>query len=262
MPKSDLEKQLDKFKRSMEKQSKDQMRVAKRQAAKERTNSISTNIIANFQTIAGFTVMNAEAEQLLQGILDQYDGNENLFVNFDSEKLDPALIAAVPQYLDVLEQMGLLARRFSVDNGDFFNLTYSGRDYFKNKAEAEERAQAEKERKEKLEGDIVKIQNMNVDQLRDIYIQAVMANASLKESLDVEQKQLEILKNLFASGEEGAADQKEIMKQLIDTENGEHPIRDYIADKGGDIGVAALTASAPAIFAAIKAWLASMGVML
>ena len=262
MAKSALEKELERNRKSAEKQARDQMRAAKKQAQEQKRPNATNNIISSFQTVAGFTMMNMEAEELLSAIIDQYDGNENLYINFDAEKLSRPMQEATYQYFDVLHQSGMISSYMDFGSSAAIDLTYSGRDYFKNKAEAEERAKAEKERKEKLETDIVKIQNMNADQLRDIYIQAVLANASLKESFDVEQKQLEVLKNLFVSGEDGVAVQKEIMKQIIDTENEEHPIRDYIADKGGDIGVAALTATAPAILAAIKTWLASKGVML
>lgn len=253
MPKSDIDKQFNKLKRDMEKQAKDQIRATKRKAAKERTSSISTNIISNFRNVSGFTVMNTEAEELLQAILDQYDGNSNLFVSFDSEKVDRALCGAVPQYLDVLEQMGLIARRFSADNGDFFSITYSGRDYFKNKQEAEEREQKEKERKEKLETDIVKIQSMNADQLRNIYIQAVQANTSLKSSLELEKKQLDVLKNLFASGEDGVAVQKEIMKYVEEIATPDQ--KEFLKDKLGDVGVSL-------VLGGIEAWLRNKGLQI
>jgi Zn-dependent M32 family carboxypeptidase len=80
------------------------------------------------------------------------------------------------------------------------------------------------------------------------------------ELIAYQRKQLDVLKMLFDSGEDGVEVQKEIMQHIIDAENDEHPVRDYITDKGGDVGVAALTASAPVIWAGIKTWLASKGV--
>lgn len=82
------------------------------------------------------------------------------------------------------------------------------------------------------------------------------------ELIAYQRQQLDVLRMLFASGEDGVAVQKEIMQHIIDAENNEHPVRDYIADKGGDVGVAALAASAPVIWAGIKNWLASKGVIL
>lgn len=75
-------------------------------------------------------------------------------------------------------------------------------------------------------------------------------------------QQLQVLKDLFASGKDGVAVQKEIMQILIDQEENEQPIREYLADKGGDLDVAAITAATPMIWSGIKAWLATKGIMI
>lgn len=181
-----MEREFLKLKKSTEKQTKDQIKATQRQVREKRTRTISSNIIDGFSVVSGFTELNQEGEEILQGVINQYDGNKNYFMNFDdSDKLPSQLRPIAPQYIDVLIQTGMVVRRFEADNMDFLTLTYSGLNYFKNKEETEDRAQAEKERKEKLETDIVKIQSMSVDQLRDIYIQAVQANALLKSSLDL-----------------------------------------------------------------------------
>ena len=128
--------------------------------------------------------------------------------------------------------------------------------------EALRKQEEEQERRQKLETDYLKIQSMSVEQLRDIYLQAVVANQTLQQSLDLQEKQLQVLKNLFASGEDGVAVQKEIMQMLIDQENDQHPIRDALADKGGDLGVAAITAATPLVWTGIKAWLATQGIVI
>ena len=43
-------------------------------------------------------------------------------------------------------------------------------------------------------------------------------------------QQLQVLKDLFTSGEDGVAVQKEIMQMLIDQENDKQSIREYLAD--------------------------------
>ena len=83
-----------------------------------------------------------------------------------------------------------------------------------------------------------------------------------KEQIAVLSQQLQVLKDLFASGEDGVAVQKEIMQMLIDQENDKHPIRDYLADKGGNLGVAAITAATPVVWSGIKAWLATKGIVI
>ena len=47
---------------------------------------------------------------------------------------------------------------------------------------------------------------------------------------------------------------------LIDQEATKHPIREYVADKGGDLGVAAITAATPFGWSGIRAWLAANGI--
>ena len=71
-----------------------------------------------------------------------------------------------------------------------------------------------------------------------------------------------ILKNIFASGEDGVIIEKEIMKLIQDQIDSSHPLWDYVKDKGGDIAVAGATAGAPVIYGSIKLYLASKGIML
>ena len=75
-------------------------------------------------------------------------------------------------------------------------------------------------------------------------------------------QQLQVLKDLFTSGEDGVAVQKEIMQMLIDQENDKQSIREYLADKGGDLGVATITAATPLVWSGIKAWLATKGIII
>ena len=103
---------------------------------------------------------------------------------------------------------------------------------------------------------------MSVEQLREIYLQAVITNDTLQQSLDVQESQLQVLRNLFSSEEGGVAVQKEIMQLLIKKEENEHPIRDFLADKGGEIGVAALNAAGPVVWIGIKEWLVAKGIVM
>ena len=49
---------------------------------------------------------------------------------------------------------------------------------------------------------------------------------------------------------------------LIDQENDKQSIREYLADKGGDLGVATITAATPLVWSGIKAWLATKGIII
>lgn len=83
-----------------------------------------------------------------------------------------------------------------------------------------------------------------------------------QEHLKLDEQQLTILKNIFASGEDGVAVEKEIMKLIQEQINSSHPLWEYVKDKGGDIAVAGITAGGPVIYTAIKQFLASKGIIL
>ena len=71
-----------------------------------------------------------------------------------------------------------------------------------------------------------------------------------------------ILKNIFASEEDGIAVEKEIMKLIQEQIDASHPLWEYVKDKGGDVAVAGVTAGIPVIYSAIKMYLLSKGIQL
>lgn len=79
-----------------------------------------------------------------------------------------------------------------------------------------------------------------------------------KQQLDYAEQQLSILNNIFASGEDGVAVEKEIWKLLQDQIDNSHPLWSYIADKGGDLAVT----YGSAILTAVKAYLTLKGINL
>ena len=102
---------------------------------------------------------------------------------------------------------------------------------------------------------VVENQNEYIDVLKDQL-------STQKQQLELDEQQLTILKNIFASGEDGVAVEKEIMKLIQNQIDSSHPLWDYTKDKGGDIAVAGVTAGTPVIYGAIKMYLASKGIML
>lgn len=86
--------------------------------------------------------------------------------------------------------------------------------------------------------------------------------ATQQQQLDLDEKQLAILKNIFASGEDGVAVEKEIMKLIQEQISENHPLWDYVKDKGGDLAVTGLSAGIPVIYTAIKQYLALKGILL
>ncbi len=56
--------------------------------------------------------------------------------------------------------------------------------------------------------------------------------------------------------------EKEIMKLIENQIDSNHPLWDYVKDKGGDLVVAGITTSAPILYSAIKMYLTSKGIIL
>lgn len=86
--------------------------------------------------------------------------------------------------------------------------------------------------------------------------------ATQKKQMELNEEQLGVLNNIFASGEDGVIVEKEIMKLIMDQIDTRHPLWNYVKDIGGDAAVAGVTAGAPVIYASIKMYLASKGIML
>jgi predicted RNase H-like nuclease (RuvC/YqgF family) len=101
---------------------------------------------------------------------------------------------------------------------------------------------------------VVENQNAYIDVLKDQL-------STQKQQLELNEHQLTVLKNIFASGEDGVAIEKEIMKLIQEQIDSNHPLWDYVKDKGGDIAVAGVTAGAPIIYGAIKMYLVSKGIL-
>lgn len=107
------------------------------------------------------------------------------------------------------------------------------------------------------------VQLQKVVENQNAYIDVLKNQLSTqKQQLELDEQQLTILKKIFASGEDGVAVEKEIMKLIQDQIDSSHPLWDYVKDKGGDIAVAGVTAGAPVIYGSIKMYLASKGILL
>lgn len=97
----------------------------------------------------------------------------------------------------------------------------------------------------------------------NIQLQKVVENQNsyidiLKKQLEMQEKQLLILKNIFVSGEHGVAVEKEILELIQKQIDSNHPLWEYVKDKGGDVAVAGI----PVIYNAIKMYLVSKGIQL
>lgn len=250
MTKSELEKELQRERKTRE-----------RAAREEKCRAIAESIVRGQPVIYGVHIMDSDAESFLEAILAQYDGNVNNQVNFVPTDLSRSLEDSMAVQLKKLEMYGVLSLVIPHMGGAIITLSETAKTYKERKHEALLKQKEEDEKRNRLETDYLKIHNMTYEQLRDLYLQAVLVNEKLQQTLEIQERQLQSLKDLFYTNEDDVAVLKEIMKLLIEQEEKQHTVKEYLADKGGDIGVAALTAAAPIIWKSIKDHLIKMGVI-
>ena len=123
MAKTSLEKAIDK-------QRKEAQKAEREARCRERANAV----VAGAQNIDGFRVMDGEAEQVLKTILEQYDGNENNYVNFDAEYLPKYLQGSFTFECEKLQMYGMISNYISYMSGAMIYLSESGKKYFNDKA--------------------------------------------------------------------------------------------------------------------------------
>ena len=107
------------------------------------------------------------------------------------------------------------------------------------------------------------LQLQQVVQNQNDYIELLKQQLTIqKQQLEFDEQQLDILKSIFASDENGVAVEKEILNLIRDQIDAQHPMWDYVKDKTGDVAVAGITAGVPIIYNALKAYLATKGIVL
>lgn len=96
--------------RAMEKQRKEEQRAARQAQIRDRASAI----VLGAEVVGAFRVMDREAETTLQCILDQYDGNDNNYVNFDSDKLPNHLKESFSLEFEKLQMYGMLTMQIFI----------------------------------------------------------------------------------------------------------------------------------------------------
>ena len=81
-----------------------------------------------------------------------------------------------------------------------------------------------------------------------------------KEQLEIAKLQLQALKNLFTSLEDGVSVEKELAGLIQSQIDETHPLWDYVKDKAGDIAVAGIIHGTPVLYNALKAYLMKNGI--
>lgn len=107
------------------------------------------------------------------------------------------------------------------------------------------------------------LQLRQVAQNQNDYIELLKQQLTIKkQQLESDEQQLDILKSIFSSDENGIAVEKEILNLIRNQIDAQHPMWDYVKDKTGDVAVAGITAGAPIIYNALKAYLSTKGIVL
>lgn len=124
MAKSNLEKQMEKY-------AKEQKRI-----------ETASNIVNQQPIINGFKIMDSSAEELLRIILDNYDGNEERYVNLNYDVLPRRLEMSINIELEKLSQYGVIAPNpIAVVSFAGIYLTSEGINYFESKEKAQKEGQ-------------------------------------------------------------------------------------------------------------------------
>lgn len=268
MAKTALEREYEKQRKAYEKQAKEAERQNKKLMMQERAKSI----VNGARYAADFRIMDAESEEVLQDILNQYDGNERNYINY-TINLPEKFNFSIGLQFEKLQLYGMALETNLYLSGATVTITEAAKTYFDDKARAlekQKRLDDEAIAREVERTAEIKQGFQNVGDKQDNQsglLMRVIDNqndqiSTLKNQLHVQEEQLRaqneqllVLKNIFASGEDGVAVQKEIMKILEQNLGKDHPFLAYLADKGGDIAF-------PALAAALKTYLISKGLTL
>ena len=129
MPKSAIEKALEK-----------QQKEAKRLAEKEALSKTAASIVSGQPIIGGMRIMDAASEALLSSILTAYNGNENMEVRGNYEKIPAPYRQSLSLHMEKLSMYGVISSHYVWTNAMWeATLTPQGITYFDDKDNAYKR---------------------------------------------------------------------------------------------------------------------------
>ena len=104
MAKSSYEREIEKQRKTLEKQSREAERQNKKLIIQERAKAI----VLGAQFAAGFRIMDSEAERVLADILNEYDGNERNYVNYSTDNLPDKFRFSLGTEFEKLQMYGMV----------------------------------------------------------------------------------------------------------------------------------------------------------
>ena len=132
MAKSPYEREIEKQRKALEKQSRETERQNKKLIIQERAKAI----VLGAQFAAGFRIMDSEAETVLADILNEYDGNERNYVNYSTDNLPDKFRFSLGTEFEKLQMYGMVLVANLYMNGAMLTITEAAKTYFNDKVEA------------------------------------------------------------------------------------------------------------------------------
>ena len=134
MPKSSLERELEKQRKESQKQAREAKRRADEAARRERAKAV----IDGQPMVNGLRIMDANAEELLKIILDAYDGNDNNRVSGSIDNMPEYLLYSLSLELEKLLMYGVVSSAHNYIGGGWeVYLSNQGKSYFEEKKTTE-----------------------------------------------------------------------------------------------------------------------------
>jgi uncharacterized protein YciU (UPF0263 family) len=133
MPKSSFEKALDKHNREAKKRANEDKRQANKQAFETALRERAKLIVEGQPVVNGLRIMDGDSEQLLDFLLEHYDGSENNCVRGTMSIVPENLQNSFSLELEKLQMYGVVSNvRFWLSGWEVY-LSSQGKSYFDNK---------------------------------------------------------------------------------------------------------------------------------
>ena len=126
--------------KAMEKAQKENKKIAEQEARRQRASAI----VNGQPIIGGMRIMDPSSEEILKIVLEQYDGNEDRFVQGDTDLFPKAYRFSVSQVFETLSMYGMTTLAYLYLSGIWeLNLMPQGITYFEDKEKALAKAEEE-----------------------------------------------------------------------------------------------------------------------
>lgn len=126
--------------KAMEKAQKENKKIAEQEARRQRASAI----VNGQPIIGGMRIMDPSSEEILKIVLEQYDGNEDRFVQGDTDLFPKAYRFSVSQVFETLSMYGMTTLASLYLSGIWeLNLMPQGITYFEDKEKALAKAEEE-----------------------------------------------------------------------------------------------------------------------